>query len=356
MSYKQVSFSLKKIDSSIYFSEGQIHKTLTEFLETSAQYSQKILITDNIIQELYGNEIGGQIDAKVLSIASGEASKSMNQVMDLIGKLFDLKVDKNALIIALGGGVVCDIAGFLASIYMRGISLILIPTTLLAMVDASIGGKTAVDYKFAKNFLGSFYFPKAIFIETNFLSTLSKKEHFCGLAEIIKLGIVYCKELLDTLSFRECMLNVISKAAGIKLELVELDPYDYGIRRLLNYGHTIGHALEACSLYEMTHGEAVAIGCVVEAHLSYSLGYLSKKDFEIILGLFRDFDLKLSKSYSREKMKSFLKIDKKNENGSPHFVMIEKIGKACSFEGKYVCSVDSTTLESSLNFMEEVFL
>jgi 3-dehydroquinate synthase len=356
MGYQQVSFPLKNIDTSIFFLDGQIHKTLVKFLETSAQYSQKILITDNIIEVLYGNEIGGQIGAKVLSIPSGEKSKSINQMMDLIEKLFDLKVDKNALIIALGGGVVCDIAGFLASIYMRGISLILIPTTLLAMVDASIGGKTAIDYKFSKNFLGSFYFPRAIFIETNFLSTLSKKEHFCGLAEIIKLGIVYCEELLDRLSLGESILDVISKAAGTKLELVELDPYDYGIRRLLNYGHTIGHALEACSLYEITHGEAVAIGCVVEAHLSYSSGYLPQKDFEIILGLFRDFDLKLPKSYSREKMESFLKMDKKNENGSAHFVMIEKIGKACCFEGKYVSSVDTNTLHKSLNFMEEVYL
>lgn len=258
----------------------------------------------------------------------------------MIDKLFKLGADRNTTLIALGGGATTDLVGFVASIYMRGLALILVPTTLLAIVDASIGGKTAIDTPFGKNLIGTFYEPKAIFVDLDTLKTLPEKERFNGLAEITKMALIYDPSIMGD----------IEKAIEAKMKIVAQDPLDQGLRRILNFGHTIGHALEAVSDYEMAHGEAVVLGCLAESHLSMRLGYLSEGDFDQIQALYPP--LKLPQGYTRTKFLQALSHDKKKASGAIRFVLIDRIGHALPFDGAYCRAVSLSELEPTLDWME----
>lgn len=260
--------------------------------------------------------------------------------------LFRAGVGKDGTLIALGGGATTDLVGFIASIYMRGLSLILIPTTLLAIVDASIGGKTAVDTPFGKNLLGTIYPPKAVFADLDTLKTLPEKERFNGLAEILKMGLIYDRMIWEE---REPILQAIQA----KISIVEQDPTDKGVRRILNFGHTIGHALEAVADYTIPHGMAVALGCVVESHLSMRLNYLSPLDFASIQARYHSFFLRLPKEYNRSRFLEALSRDKKNVAGKIRFVLIDQIGHAIPFDGDYCRAVSLEELEDTLNWMEK---
>jgi 3-dehydroquinate synthase len=235
---------------------------------------------------------------------------------------------------------------------MRGIPLILIPTTLLAMVDAAVGGKTGVDTSYGKNLIGTFYYPKAIFADLDLLQTLPEKEWFNGLAEILKMGLIRDPVIWEMAQKNRKDPDLILKATQGKIDVVEQDPIEQGMRRILNFGHTIGHALETVSHYEMSHGEAVAIGCVVEAHLSMRLGYLSEKDFEQIQEMYSHWPLKLPRGYTQSKLLQAMSHDKKKAKGEIRFVLINKIGHAISFEGAYCRTVTLKQLESTLDWME----
>ncbi len=311
-----------------------------------------VLIADEEIKDLYAVDLAKKIDAKLLTIPSGEKAKALETAMVVIDELFKMGCARDTALIALGGGVTTDLVGFIASIYMRGIPLIFIPTTLLAIVDAAIGGKTGVDTSYGKNLIGTMYYPKAIFADLDLLQTLPEKEWFNGLAEILKMGLIRDPAIWEMAQKNRKDPDLILKAIQGKIEIVEQDPTEQGMRRILNFGHTIGHALETVSHYEMSHGEAVAIGSVIEAHLSMRLGYLSEKDFEPIQAMYTHWSLKLPKDYTRAKLLQAMSRDKKKARGEIRFVLIDKIGHAMPFEGDYCRTVMQSELEPTLDWME----
>ena len=301
-----------------------------------------VLVTDENVGALHGERVQAALEKAGLSvdritIAPGEASKGIPTLLTLTDRMTALGADRMTALIALGGGVVGDLTGFAASIYMRGIPVIQVPTTLLAQVDSSIGGKTGVDTSFGKNLLGTFHQPKAVFIDVAFLRMLPDGMLRSGLAEVIKCGAIDSPEILGDLEvaaaqngLRESIFleRVITAACRIKKQLVESDERDLGIRRILNFGHTVGHAVEASSGYRLSHGESVAIGMVAAARLSERLHGLSAEDASRIESLIRAVGLpaRLSAGINPEEIQSRLNVDKKKEGGTTHFVLIKKMG------------------------------
>jgi 3-dehydroquinate synthase len=313
---------------------------------------RKVLIADEAIKDLYAVDLAKRIHAELLTIPSGEKAKTLDTVQSLIDQLFKMGCGRDTLLIALGGGATTDLVAFAASIYMRGVPLVLIPTTLLAVVDAAIGGKTGIDTPYGKNLIGTIYYPRAIFADLDILQTLPEKEWFNGLAEILKMGLISEPAIWEMAKKNGKDPDLILKAIQGKIKVVEQDPRDQGLRRILNFGHTIGHALETVAHYAMPHGEAVALGCAAEAHLSMHLGYLSREEFEQIEAVYRPFPLKLPKAYDRAKLLQAMAHDKKKALGEIRFVLIDKIGHAMPFDGAYCRAVTQNELKKTLDWME----
>ena len=307
-----------------------------------------VLIADDALKELYARDLAKQLNAQLLTVPSGEKAKTREVKQWLEDELFAAGADRETVLVALGGGTTLDLVGFVASTLLRGVPLILIPTTLLAMVDAAIGGKTAINTAHGKNLLGTFYPPKAILIDLGFLKTLPQEEWIHGLAEIFKIA------LITDLTILEDHDKMIHRAIQAKMEIVKQDPYECGLRRILNFGHTVGHALEIAQ--RIPHGRAVAIGCVAEAYLSAHLGFLSEAEFrqieQLYATLFSD-SLSLSTLIDRERFFSALAFDKKNANGSVRSVLIDRIGHAIPFEGVYCRAIKHEELTSALDYIEQ---
>jgi 3-dehydroquinate synthase len=304
--------------------------------------SRYIIITDSNVSPLHGDrvqaalkEMGLKVDQ--IDFPAGEASKNIQTIFSIIHRMIEVGADRTSALIALGGGVVGDITGFVASIYMRGIPYIQVPTTLLAQVDSSIGGKTAIDLPQGKNILGTFHQPKGVFIDLAFLKTLPPREFGNGLAEIVKCGIIDDPELLSLLEKEaEAIRNqdmillekIIARTCRIKKGIVEIDEMETGLRRILNFGHTIGHAIEAESGYSISHGEAVSVGMVAAANISDRLKYLPSEDRERIRSLIRMIGLtdRIPPTLSTDGVSSRIKRDKKKEGDIVRFVLLKKIG------------------------------
>lgn len=301
-----------------------------------------IVITDTCVGSLYGKEFLSALkdvglNVSLIEFPAGESSKNIKTVLEIAGKLMEEGADRGSCLIALGGGVVGDMVGFIASIFMRGVPYIQIPTTLVAQVDSSIGGKTGVDLTHGKNLLGTFYQPSAVFVNLRFLETLSEKELNNGLAEIIKYGIIddekmfhFLEENIDAVQSKDSKIlqTVVENCCQIKKSVVEIDEKEHGLRRILNYGHTLGHALETLSGFNITHGEGVALGMVAAARISEKMGYLEKAAVERIASLVRHAGLpvKIPTSLNTEKIIDQLKMDKKKKGDVIHFVLLKKIG------------------------------
>ena len=306
--------------------------------------SRYIVITDSNVSDLHGerflralSDMG--IQADMIEFPAGEASKNVDVMLDIIKKLLDMGVDRKSALIALGGGVVGDLTGFVASTYMRGIPYIQVPTTLLAQVDSSIGGKTGIDLSVGKNLLGAFYQPKVVFIDLSFLQTLPPREFNNGMAEIVKYGIIEDTELFSLLEDEAKTIRsgnmafletVIGRSCRIKKSIVETDEKESGLRRILNFGHTIGHAIEAESGYALSHGEAVSIGMAAAAMISEKLKYLPSRDMERIRKLAEALGLPSSipDFLSTEGILSRLKTDKKKQGDVINFILLKKLGSA----------------------------
>jgi 3-dehydroquinate synthase len=304
--------------------------------------SRYILISDSNVAALHGERVmevlrQSGLKADLIDFPAGEGSKTIDTVLQIAHRLVGMGIDRKCGLIALGGGVVGDITGFVASIYMRSIPYVQIATSLLAMVDAAIGGKTGIDFDAGKNMLGTFYQPKAVFIDVDFLSTLPEAEFRTGLSEVIKYGIIDDAELFQTLEKERTVLGrhnpellerVIAKAGRIKKGIVEIDENERGLRRILNFGHTIGHAIEAKSGYTVSHGEAVAVGMIGSALLSEKLKYLLPDNRRRIEALIASSGLptRLPPGMKPEDVLSGLKMDKKKEGNKIHFVLVKKIG------------------------------
>ena len=300
------------------------------------------IITDSNVAGIHGERVrealaqaGLRLD--MLVVPAGEKSKTIDTVLRLSGELTERGADRQSGIIALGGGVVGDLAGFLASIYMRGVPFIQVPTTLMAQVDSSIGGKTGVDLPFGKNMLGTFTQPRAIFINTCFLQTLPDEELANGLAEIVKYGIIDDPHILDELEKNPTAVKdrderflerIVAKCCGIKKAIVEIDEKEKGIRRILNFGHTVGHAIEAESGYAVPHGAAVALGMLVTARISERMGYLHEGDRARIEALSEKLGLprRIPSGIRAEGIIARLKGDKKKQGETVRFVLLKKTG------------------------------
>ncbi|MGL4348361.1 MAG: 3-dehydroquinate synthase [Chlamydiales bacterium] len=303
--------------------------------------SSIVLITDSNVYRCYTNFIHKLVQVTshifVYILPSGESLKSRHVKEKLEDELFQRHIDRYTSIVAFGGGTITDLAGFLASTYLRGVQLHLIPTSLLSMIDASIGGKTAINTSLGKNLLGTFYFPKTVYIDIWFLKTLSSQELISGFAEIIKYGCIYDATLFELLEKNipnweeesiDSLLLIIKRSVEIKQNIVQLDLYDQGIRHILNFGHTLAHAIEVCEKYTISHGQAVAIGILGEAYLSYHMKRLSYSDFMRIYSLIKNysFDLRISSHISSSDILAATLRDKKTISSVPHCVLLTAIG------------------------------
>ncbi len=301
-----------------------------------------VIVSDSRVASLYGGEVLKllrQMDLKadLIVFPGGEASKNVQTCLEILEKMAGLGADRTSAVIALGGGVTGDVAGFAASIFMRGIPCIQIPTTLLAQVDSSIGGKTGVDTEAGKNYIGTFHQPKAVFSDVSFLKTLPEAEIRNGLAEIVKYGVIESPEILDLLDGKaEALLRrdadflegLVLQCCRIKKGIVELDERDTGLRRILNFGHTIGHAVEAESGFRLSHGDAVAIGMAAAVRISVRMKYLPEEEGERILSLIRKLGLadRVPQGLDGGAILTRLKKDKKKQGAAVHFVLLKRAG------------------------------
>lgn len=295
------------------------------------------IITNSKVGGLYLNDILSIVEADekyVITIADGEEYKNLATIEDILEQLFVSRLDRSSTIIALGGGVISDMSGFTASIYERGIDFITIPTTLLAQVDASVGGKTGVNNKFGKNLIGSFYQPKAVYCESRFLKSLPKREFAAGIAEAIKMAIMFDREFFEF--FESCDINnqddltkIIKRCVELKAMVVGQDEREKGLRAVLNYGHTFAHVIENELNYKgLLHGEAVAIGMNMANRLAVNLGLLSVKEFDRIENLLIKFDLPTKYKIKDENaFYNAFSLDKKSENSVIKFILPNGIGK-----------------------------
>ena len=300
------------------------------------------VITDRRVQRLYGKDLqetltGAGFEANLLAVAPGERSKSWPALQRLARELLAQGAHRGTVLLALGGGVVGDLTGFLASIYMRGIPLVQVPTTLLAMVDASIGGKTAINLPEGKNLLGTFWQPRLVVMDPEFLDTLPLKERLNGLAEVLKAGFIRDRELLERLAREgrelfhhpEELLEVIHRASGIKVAIVAADVREADLRRLLNFGHTLGHGLEAASHYRLPHGRAVALGMLMALRLSEQLSGLPEEESRWGQQLLRKFGYaEHLPPLDREAVLAALIRDKKRLEAGLVFVLLRRLGEA----------------------------
>lgn len=292
-----------------------------------------MIVTDENVDSFYGEIITENLKEEThkFIIESGESSKTLSTVERILSKMLELNFTRNSKIIALGGGVVGDIAGFVASIYMRGISFLQIPTTLLAQIDSSVGGKTGVNLPNGKNMIGSFYQAELVLIDTDTLKTLPRREIISGLGEIIKYGLIWDYEFLnyiennlnDILNLKEDILkNIICKCCKIKAEIVSKDEKELGLRKILNYGHTIGHALETASSYKRySHGEAILIGMYYEGIMAKKLDLIGDDYLLKIQRIIESLDIDLDISvYPKELLLDNMMGDKKNKEGKISFI------------------------------------
>jgi 3-dehydroquinate synthase len=333
----------KKASSSYEIRIGsEILDRMALLIAKNHQGGRHVVITDTNVGGLYGAGLvaglkGVGLNVDMIEFPAGEAAKNINTVMDICQKLLELGADRSSMLIALGGGVVGDLVGFIASIFMRSVPYIQIPTTLMAQVDSSIGGKTAIDLPSGKNLLGTFYQPQAVFADLRYLTTLPEKEFRNGLAEIIKYGIIddekmFCllEDNMEAVKERDpsLMLRIVENCCRIKKSIVEIDEKEQGLRRILNFGHTLGHAIEGESDYAIAHGEGVALGMIVAARISEKVGYLQSPERERIESLIGKSGLpvRLGASLSAEGIRRRLKMDKKKKGDVIHFVLLKKIG------------------------------
>lgn len=331
--------------------------------------SKFVIITDDQIASLYGKQlqnhlISSGLDTYLFSFPHGEQHKTRKTKEILEDQLFEKGLGRDTCIIALGGGIVTDIAGYVAATYCRGIPLIKIPTSLLGMVDASIGGKTGVNVPYGKNMLGCIYQPKKVMIDLSFLKTLPKKELANGTVEMIKHGLIADANVFEDLEKYSnqflaldaaVLAKLVSESCRIKKEIVEQDEKEKGLRHLLNFGHTVGHALEHLTEYTLSHGEAVAIGILVESYLSLKLGILNQNDFDRIKKVLVQYGLplQLPTQFSIQAILNAMTLDKKSLKGQPRFVIIEAIGSVKIFDSNYCIPIEESLLKKALQWMND---
>lgn len=294
--------------------------------------TQVVIVTDENIQRLYG-EAFSQYDT--ITIGLGEGHKTLDTMAHIYTELIRLGVDRSSFIVAVGGGIVCDVTGFAAATFMRGVPYGFVATTLLAQVDASVGGKTGVNFGGYKNMVGVFSQPRFVICDPHLLATLPEAEVLCGLAEVVKHGAIADRDLFAYLQSKvraalalepEVMEHLVHRSVVIKAGVVNEDETEQGRRRILNFGHTVGHAVEKLS--GVPHGQAVSIGMQVAARFSTRLAGLPKDQAQALIQLLVDFGLPTALELPKEQVAEALHKDKKKSGDQIHYVLIEEIGKA----------------------------
>jgi len=301
------------------------------------------IFTDSNVEKLYLNDVSmalSKCSDKVVSfvIPAGEENKNLDEIRKVYDFLAKKHFDRHDLLVALGGGVVGDMCGFTAATYLRGISFIQIPTTLLSQTDSSIGGKTGVDLNGLKNMVGAFYMPKLVYTNISTLNSLDDRQYASGFAEVMKHGLIKDQNFYTWLIENmyeindkdpEVVLEMVERSCDIKRAVVEKDPTEKGDRALLNYGHTLGHAIEKYMNFKMAHGECVALGSIAAAFISWKRGLLSMEEYYEIRDMFVPFNLPISiDNVDKEAIVELTKSDKKADSDKFKFVLLKKIGKA----------------------------
>lgn len=301
------------------------------------------IVTDSNVEKLYAKEVAECLrdsctQLEIFTFPAGEENKNLDHVRELYRFLIEHKFDRKDMLLALGGGVTGDMTGYAAATYLRGIDFIQIPTTLLAQVDSSIGGKTGVDFDQYKNMVGAFHMPKLVYINLSVLKTLDDRQYASGMAEILKHGLIKNSEYYEWLinnfyEINERELDIVEKmieeSCKIKRDVVQRDPKEKGERALLNFGHTLGHAIEKYKNFSMLHGECVALGCVAASYISWKRGMLPMEEYYEIRDMFVPFGLPISiDDISPEEILEAARSDKKMENGKIKFILLRQIGEA----------------------------
>ena len=343
-------------------------KNFYEYIKDIKNVSQYVIITDNTTKKLYGLKLRDQLKSKklkvnLLSFPAGEESKNQNTKTELENKMLAQKCGRDTLIIALGGGVVGDSAGFVAATYMRGVPYVQVPTSLLAMTDSSVGGKTGIDTPYGKNLIGAFWQPKKVIADIDCLKDLPQEQFVNGFIEALKMFLTndeqmvnFCIKNLDKILARDfnAIEKVITKAIKIKAQIVTQDEFEENDRMILNFGHTIGHAIETLSNYKLLHGYAVALGILVENKISELLNILSPKNYQLI----EDIILKLGidrKELAKFKAQDIIKLikhDKKARNGKAQFILLSDIGEIYKKNNSYAHYVDDKVVKEALEYFK----
>jgi len=335
-----ISLALDEHSYDICVNNG-LRSDLADVLAPWNQGQKWVILTQQAIFDLYepiieqlksaGYKIG------TIIVPADESAKHIRHAEEVWTQMVEMGCDRSSILLALGGGVVGDLGGFVAATYMRGIPFIQIPTTLLAMIDSAIGGKTAVNLAAGKNLVGAIYQPKTVLVDPDFLQTLPRRNVISSLAEAIKYGFIRDKSIFDTMNERfddlvglndnDLLSEIIAKSCRIKAQIVSNDQFESGERRLLNYGHTIGHAFETIQDYGgLYHGEAVLYGMKCANFISHKKGLLSDVDFAAAQAILQRFELPELGEVEPEEVLKVVAHDKKNINGKLNFILIDRIG------------------------------
>ncbi len=322
------------------------------------------IITDSNVRPLYGDSVKNELDKVsdtviIYAIPAGEDNKNLSEIEKVYKFLIENHFDRHDLLVALGGGVVGDMTGFCAATYLRGIAYVQIPTTLLAQTDSSIGGKTGVDFDGYKNMVGAFYMPKLVYMNVSTLNTLDGRQFASGFAEVMKHGLIkdsnFYTWLLDNIyeindKEPEVLLEMVMRSCNVKKAVVEKDPTEKGDRALLNFGHTLGHAIEKHKNFELFHGECVALGCIAAAFISWKKEMISMEEYYEIRDMFVPFNLPISvEDVDTAEVIKLTKSDKKADSDKIRFILLKGIGKA-------VISTDVTEAEMKAALDEIIYI
>lgn len=361
---QQIRVELGKTSYPIYIDNGSLPQ-LGDILKRQLPLPKVALVTNSVINNLYGDIVrsglqSAEIDVVTVEVPDGEESKSLTWAGKLFDAFVEARMTRHSGVVALGGGVVGDLAGFVAATFMRGIPFVQIPTSLIAQVDSSVGGKTAVNHPSGKNMIGAFHQPKLVFIDVEVLNTLPEREFRSGLAEVIKHGLIMDSELFEYIESNQSRIldldmasieQIVSRSCKDKATIVEQDEKELNVRALLNYGHTVGHSIEAVTDYNtFRHGEAIAIGMAVEARIAVNMKILDEESAARQNQLLADCGLPVTfPDLDVDAVVETTHRDKKVKgSGESRFVLLRSIGKAAVVENVTDDQIRQAIMEVSL--------
>ncbi|HSE84326.1 MAG TPA: 3-dehydroquinate synthase [Thermodesulfobacteriota bacterium] len=363
---EKIKVNLTKTEDKSYeiIIQDGILKQIPEDLKNENLAHSYVIITDSAVLPLYGMELykgfkSQGLNIYLISFPAGEENKNRATKDKIEDEMSQYKIGRDSEVIALGGGVVGDVAGYVAATYNRGIPYIQVPTTLVACVDSSIGGKTGIDTPYGKNLIGAFHQPRRVYIDVSTLRTLPEKEIRGGLAEVIKYGVIKDRKFFEFLeqnmervfSFDvDVLSHIIKRSCEIKGEVVELDEKESNLRKILNFGHTIGHAIEKFFNYTISHGEAISMGMVAEGKIAAELGLWQENELNRLISLLRKAGLpvNLPDTLDSKQIIDTMKLDKKARGGKIEMTLPRQIGEMAEVGGSYGIRIEEDIISYAL--------